>query len=153
MKRMFSKRIVDADRFLDLPAAARLLYYELNLRCDDDGFCSSPRSLLRATGAGKGDLQTLLDAGLLLDFDGIIVVTDWRIHNSLRADRLQTLSFPSLAEKIWITEDGSYVYGIATAEDAGHPDYICGNRLDLFFNTKAECVSFGAQPCDVYILG
>lgn len=52
-----------------------------------------------------------------------------------------------------ITEDGSYVYGIATAEDAGHPDYICGNRLDLFFNTKAECVSFGAQPCDVYILG
>ena len=108
MKRMFSKRIVDADRFLDLPPAARLLYFELNLRCDDDGFCSGPKTILRMTGAGKGDLQALRDAGLILDFDGIVVITDWRIHNCLRADRLQPLSFPSLAEKIWITEDGSY---------------------------------------------
>ena len=28
-----------------------------------------------------------------------------------------------------------------------------GTRLDLFFNTKYECIQFGARNCDVYILG
>lgn len=52
-----------------------------------------------------------------------------------------------------VTQDGSVVYGIATAEDTGHPDYICGNRIDLYYDTIAECVNFGVRNCDVYILG
>lgn len=52
-----------------------------------------------------------------------------------------------------VTQDGSIVYGIATAEDTGHPDYICGNRIDLYYDTIAECVAFGVRNCDVYILG
>lgn len=52
-----------------------------------------------------------------------------------------------------VSEDGEYVYGIATAEDTGHPDFISGNRIDLYFDTQAECVSFGVRNCLVYILG
>ncbi len=52
-----------------------------------------------------------------------------------------------------VTQDGSYIYGIATAEDTGHPDYISGNRIDLYYDTIAECVEFGVRNCDVYILG
>lgn len=52
-----------------------------------------------------------------------------------------------------VTKDGQYVYGIATAEDTGHPDFICGNRIDLFFDTEAECIQFGYRECWVYILG
>ena len=52
-----------------------------------------------------------------------------------------------------ISDDGQYVYGIATAEDTGDPDYIGGNRIDLFFNTYSECIEFGARNCTVYILG
>ena len=52
-----------------------------------------------------------------------------------------------------VSSDGEYIYGVATAEDCGHPDFICGYRIDLFFNTEYECVQFGARDCQVYILG
>lgn len=52
-----------------------------------------------------------------------------------------------------ITDKGDYVYGISTAEDCGNPAYICGNRVDLFLDTRQECVDFGVRSCKVYILG
>ena len=52
-----------------------------------------------------------------------------------------------------VTKDGEYIYGVATAEDCGDKRFIYDTRLDLFFNTKYECVQFGARMCDVYILG
>lgn len=51
------------------------------------------------------------------------------------------------------TRDGEYLYGVATAEDCGDKRFIYDTRLDLYFNTKRECVQFGARSCDVYILG
>lgn len=50
-----------------------------------------------------------------------------------------------------ITSDGSYIYGVATAEDCGSA--IKGNRLDLYMPTYAECIQFGYQRCQVYFLG
>ena len=52
-----------------------------------------------------------------------------------------------------LTMDGEYIYGVATAEDCGDKRFIYDTRLDLFFDTKKECVQFGARSCDVYILG
>ncbi len=52
-----------------------------------------------------------------------------------------------------VSNDGQYVYGVATAEDTGDPDFISGDRIDLYFDTVAECVQFGARDCQVYILG
>ena len=52
-----------------------------------------------------------------------------------------------------LTKDGEYIYGVATAEDCGDKRFIYGTRLDLFFDTKKECVQFGVRMCDVYILG
>lgn len=52
-----------------------------------------------------------------------------------------------------VSADGEYIYGIATAEDCGHPDYITGYRVDLYMDTEYECVQFGARDCQVYILG
>ena len=52
-----------------------------------------------------------------------------------------------------VSQDGEYIYGVATAEDCGSKEFIYGTRLDLFFNTKYECIQFGARNCDVYILG
>ena len=51
-----------------------------------------------------------------------------------------------------ISEDGQYVYGIATAEDAGD-DNIVGNRIDLWFPTKWDCAQFGYRKCTIYFLG
>ena len=49
-----------------------------------------------------------------------------------------------------MTEDGSIVYGYATAEDCGGA--IKGNRVDLFYDTESECVQFGRRAVLVYIL-
>ena len=50
-----------------------------------------------------------------------------------------------------VTNDGQYVYGIATAEDCGKS--IKGNRVDLYFDTVDECLTFGVRNCQVYFLG
>ena len=50
-----------------------------------------------------------------------------------------------------VTNDGKYVYGIATEEDCGSA--IKGKRLDLYFDTVAECDAFGIRNCQVYFLG
>lgn len=50
-----------------------------------------------------------------------------------------------------LSDDGAYVYGIATAEDCGGS--IKGNRVDLYYDTTAECFQFGMRNCTIYILG
>lgn len=50
-----------------------------------------------------------------------------------------------------VANDGSYVYGISTAEDCGGA--IKGDRIDLYFPTYDECIQFGCRNCTVYILG
>lgn len=52
-----------------------------------------------------------------------------------------------------VSNDGEVIYGIATAEDTGDPDFISGNRVDLYFDTLQECVEFGYRECTVYFLG
>ena len=51
-----------------------------------------------------------------------------------------------------VTNDGEYIYGIGTAEDAGDQN-IKYNRIDLWYPTKEECIQFGYRECTVYILG
>lgn len=50
-----------------------------------------------------------------------------------------------------ITASGSYVYGVAVAEDCGGD--IKGDRMDLYFPTYEECREFGRRVCTVYFLG
>lgn len=50
-----------------------------------------------------------------------------------------------------ITNDGEYVYGIATAEDCGGG--VKGKHFDLFFDTAEECFQFGVRKATVYFLG
>lgn len=49
-----------------------------------------------------------------------------------------------------VSNDGAYVYGIATAEDCGGA--INGTRVDLYYDTTAECFAFGRRDCTVYFL-
>lgn len=50
-----------------------------------------------------------------------------------------------------VTKDGRYIYGVATAEDCGGS--IKGKRIDLFYETRGECIQFGMRDIDVYFLG
>lgn len=50
-----------------------------------------------------------------------------------------------------VSDDGMYIYGIATAEDCGGS--IQNYRVDLYFDSVWECNQFGRRDCTIYILG
>ena len=56
-----------------------------------------------------------------------------------------------LGSRVYIEAlDGSWSYGYAVAADTGGA--IKGNRVDLCYRTRYECIQFGRRPCRVYIL-
>ena len=87
-RRMFNKQITRSDAFLDMPRSARLLYYDLNLDADDDGFVKAPKSIVRQTEASQDDLNVLIEKAFVIPFEsGVIAIKHWRMHNLLRKDR------------------------------------------------------------------
>ena len=50
-----------------------------------------------------------------------------------------------------MASDGSYVYGVATAEDCGGD--IKGDRMDLYMPTYEQCRECGRRRCTLYFLG
>lgn len=107
-RRMFHRLVVESDRFLDLPVGAQALYFHLGMQADDDGFVGGPRLIARQLKRPYKDLQALIDAGFLLDFDGIVVLTHWRLANNLKNDRLVLPQYPELARKLYISDTKHY---------------------------------------------
>ena len=85
---MFSKKITDTDKFLDMPLSTQALYFHLNMDGDDDGFVGNPKTIKKKIGANDNDLDLLVFKQFIIPFEnGVIVIKDWRIHNTLRNDR------------------------------------------------------------------
>ncbi len=56
-----------------------------------------------------------------------------------------------LGSRVYIEAlDGSWSYGYAVAADTGGA--IKGNRVDLCYRTRYECIQFGRRKCRVYVL-
>jgi len=101
---MFSLKIIDTDMFLDMPSSARLLYYDLSMRADDDGFVSSPKKIQKITGCSDDDFKILIAKKFIIPFEsGICVITHWRIHNYIQKDRYNETLY--LDEKATLIED------------------------------------------------
>ena len=76
-KRMFSLKVVDTDKFLEMPSSSQALYFHLGMHGDDDGFVSSPKKIARAVGCNDDDIRLLAAKGFIIPFDsGVIVITD-----------------------------------------------------------------------------
>ncbi|MBO7319129.1 MAG: hypothetical protein J6V06_03825, partial [Clostridia bacterium] len=108
-KRMFTKKIVDSDAFLDMPLSTQALYFHLNMRADDDGFVNNPKRIQRTIGASDDDLKLLIAKRFLICFDnGIIVIKHWRMHNALRKDRHRETQYNSQMSLLEVKENGAY---------------------------------------------
>lgn len=87
-RRMFSKNVVEMDRFVRMPATAQALYFHLGMNADDDGFVGNPSMVARSVGMRDEDLVTLMKAGYIYAFDsGVVVIVDWTTNNQIRRDR------------------------------------------------------------------
>lgn len=89
-RRMFSKRITDTDKFLDMSLSTQALYFHLNMAADDDGFIDRPKTIQRTIGASDDDFKILVAKQFIVPFDsGVVVIKDWYIHNFIRKDTYQ----------------------------------------------------------------
>lgn len=74
-RRMFSKKITESDRFLDMPLSAQCLYFHINMAADDDGFVGNVKTIKRMIGASDGDLTLLISKGFIVPLENGIEVT------------------------------------------------------------------------------
>jgi hypothetical protein len=109
-KRMFSKKIIDSDEFLEMPSSARLLYFDLGMRADDDGFVNSPKKIVRMTGASDGDMRCLFERKFIIPFEsGVVVIRHWKINNYIRNDRYNETIYKKEKESLLLDESGVYL--------------------------------------------
>mgnify|MGYP004696439067 FL=1 len=78
-----------------------------------------------------------------------VTATGTRVHRGTAA--VDPRFIPYGTRMFIVSSDGSYVYGIAAAEDCGGD--IKGDRMDLYLPTHAQCTAFGRRVCTVYFLG
>ncbi|WP_270745010.1 conserved phage C-terminal domain-containing protein [Lactococcus petauri] len=109
-RRMFSKKIVETDIFMEMSPTAKLLYFYLNMSADDDGFVGNPKTIKLISGATDDDLKILIAKQFIIPFDsGVIVIKDWKIHNYIRKDTYNHTVYSDEKSMLETNENGSYV--------------------------------------------
>lgn len=139
-RRMFSKKITDTDRFLDMPASAQNLYFHLNMHADDDGFLGNAKTIKRMVGASDDDLKLLVTKQFLIPFDdGVVVIKDWRIHNYIRSDRYRSTIYTDHKNSLQINENQQYELVSEQPKEVGMTDGIpSGNQNGYQMDTQVK---------------
>lgn len=128
-----------------------------------------------SVGTGSGELQQRIAIG-----DGFIVTETGEVLTYYKSEKFKTTAYtktdagcdditatgtyarvgavavdpkvvPYGTRMFIVSDDGQYIYGIATAEDCGGG--VKGNHIDLYFDTTYECFQYGVRTCTVYFLG
>ncbi len=108
-RRMFAKTIIDSDAFLDMPISSRLLYYDLAMRADDDGFVNSPKKIVKIVGASNDDLKLLFMRNFIIPFEsGVVVIKHWKIHNYIRKDTYNETPYTKEKSQLKLDENKEY---------------------------------------------
>ena len=110
-RRMFTKKITDADEFISLPSSTQALYLHLTMSADDDGFNNQVTVAMFKAHASVQDLEALLKLRYVYQFEnGVIVIKHWRMANALRKDRYTPTAFQKELKQLKIDEHGAYTF-------------------------------------------
>ena len=108
-RRMFSKKIVETDLFMEMSPTAKLLYFYLNMSADDDGFVGNPKTIKLISGATDDDLKILIAKQFIIPFEsGVVVIKDWKIHNYIQKDRYNQTQYLDEKNQLLVEENGTY---------------------------------------------
>lgn len=123
-KRMFALKIINSDKFLEMPATAQLLYFHLGMRADDEGFVDFPATVMRMVGAQKDDLRILAMRNFIIPLaQGVIVITHWKVHNNIRPDRIKETTCKQERSLLATLPDGRY-----SLKENAQPSIQNGNK-------------------------
>lgn len=126
-RRCFSKKIVRSDDFLDLPATAQLLYFQLGMEADDRGYVNNARTIIKICGSSYGDLEALINKRfILVRQEKILLIKGWRVNNTIQPTRLNESQYVNDLKTLFFKskEDLSY-----TEQDTGLP--VIGGLIDM----------------------
>lgn len=144
-RRMFSKKIIDSDAFLDMPLTTQALYFHLSMRADDDGFVSNAKRIKTMIGASDDDLKLLIAKRFVLTFEsGVVVIKHWRIHNYIQNDRYTPTTY--VEEKATLSLDAKNAY-TECIHDVSNLDTQDRVRLELELNNVSKNVDKNNTAC------
>lgn len=144
-RRMFSKKIIDSDAFLDMPLTTQALYFHLSMRADDDGFVSNAKRIKTMIGASDDDLKLLIVKRFVLTFEsGVVVIKHWRIHNYIQNDRYTPTTY--VEEKATLSLDAKNAY-TECIHDVSNLDTQDRVRLELELNNVSKNVDKNNTAC------
>ena len=139
-RRMFSKKVVDSDMFMEMPLSTQCLYFHLALRADDDGFVNKVKRIMRMIGSADDDLRILISKDFVKPFEsGVVVITHWKVHNYIAKDRYKPSTLP---EKQLLTygKNGIYEF-VETGAESVEP--ICIQSDDSVSTNCIQSVDVG----------
>lgn len=159
-RRMFSKKIIDSDAFLDMPLSTQALYFHLSMRADDEGFVGNPKRIRSMIGASEDDLKLLIVKRFILTFEsGVVVIKDWRIHNYINPDRFTPTTYIAEAETLTLDGKKSYteksnqdvLQGVAqpvlqNGDNSRTQDRLDKDRLGKGRINKGNCAESASAP-------
>lgn len=79
----FASSVCCGDEFCELPESARLLYYQLGFEADTIGEIHGASRIAKGYGFNDADLQSLIDAGFIVEADGRRFIRHTFVNNSL----------------------------------------------------------------------
>ena len=148
-KRMFTKKITDADEFISLPSSTQALYLHLCMSADDDGFNNQVQMAMFKAHASIDDVKILLTKRFILQFEsGVIVIKHWRMANALRKDRYTETAYQEELKQLKIKDNGSYTV-INGNEDGWLPDgcqMVAADKNSIDKNSKDKNIYIVGEP-------
>lgn len=144
-RRMFSKKIVETDFFMEMSPTAKLLYFYLNMSADDDGFVGNPKTIKLISGATDDDLKILIAKQFIIPFEsGVVVIKDWKIHNYIRKDTYNSTVYKFEKSQLLDDDNGAYILN-ENKPSTGRPrevdtgkDRLGKDRLGKSNNTMSD---------------
>lgn len=116
-RRMFSRAVVESDRFCELPPRAQLLYYHLLLDADDHGFVGGYKRVLRTYKIPEKDRKALEKAGFIHVFaSGVVLVMHFCAQNQISPSKRRETEFPTEAAQVELV--GGKVYRLKNPENS-----------------------------------
>lgn len=138
-RRMFSKKIVETDFFMEMSPTAKLLYFYLNMSADDDGFVGNPKTIKLISGATDDDLKILIAKQFIIPFDsGVIVIKDWKIHNYIQKDRYNQTQYLEEKKQLLVEENGTYTKCIQNVSNLDTQVRLGKDRLGKDNNNMSD---------------
>ncbi len=134
-RRMLSIDFCESDRFYMLSPVSRMLYVHFILNADDDGFVDKWRSIMRCARIEKKFYLPLVEFEYVTEInEGLILITHWHRHNTIRADRYVPTAYAKVLRGFSVDEEKRY---IKASEDVLVTQCAPQSRIDKIREDKS----------------